>query len=111
MWQVHAAMPNLPLMGIGGIRSGTDALEFVLAGASAVQVGTVIFNDPSAPTRISRELRKALAERGIERLRDAVGMAHRPPTLTIPEDADPPGAELDTPPPQPRPVRFEEASP
>src|SRR5437660_2227395 len=88
VWQVHAAMPDVPLMGIGGIRTGTDALEFVLAGASAVQVGTVIFHDPSAPGRISRELRKALADRGIDRLRDAIGGAQRAPALTVPEDAD-----------------------
>src|SRR5436305_7269237 len=40
VWQVHAAMPHVPIMGIGGIRSGLDALEFILAGAAAVQVGT-----------------------------------------------------------------------
>jgi len=110
VWQVHAAMPQVPIMGIGGIRTGLDALEFVLAGASAVQVGTVIFNDPSAPTRISRELRIALAERGIDRLADAVGLAHRPPVVTVPEDPDPPGDELLAP-AVPRPVSFEEASP
>jgi dihydroorotate dehydrogenase (NAD+) catalytic subunit len=110
VWQVHAAMPQVPIMGIGGIRTGLDALEFVLAGASAVQVGTVIFNDPSAPTRISRELRVALAERGIDRLADAVGLAHRPPVVTVPEEPDPPGDEL-LEPAVPRPVSFEEASP
>jgi len=110
VWQVHAAMPQVPIMGIGGIRTGLDALEFVLAGASAVQVGTVIFNDPSAPTRISRELRIALAERGIDRLADAVGLAHRPPVVTVPEEPDPPGDEL-LEPVVPRPVSFEEASP
>ncbi|MDQ1705727.1 MAG: dihydroorotate dehydrogenase catalytic subunit [Frankiaceae bacterium] len=93
VWQVHAALPDTPLMGIGGIRSGTDALEFILAGASAVQVGTVIFNDPSAPTRISHELRAALAARGIARLRDVIGLAHRPPQLRVPETPDPPGDE------------------
>ena len=62
----------------GGRRStGLDALEFVLAGASAVSVGTVTFNDPSAPARIGRELAVALAERGFESLTDAVGYAHR----------------------------------
>jgi dihydroorotate dehydrogenase (NAD+) catalytic subunit len=94
VWQVHAALPEVPLMGIGGIRSGIDALEFVLAGASAVQVGTVIFNDPSAPSRISRELRQALAARGIARLSDVVGLAHRPPLPLVPEDPDPPGDDI-----------------
>src|SRR5436305_490103 len=108
VWQVHEAMPDVPLMGIGGIRTGLDALEFLLAGASAVQVGTVIFNDPSAPTRISRELRSALAECGIDRLRDIVGLAHRPPQIVVPEDPDPPGDEL-VEHVLPRHVSFEEA--
>ena len=77
VWQVHAAMPEVPILGMGGIRTGLDALEFVLAGASAVSVGTVVFNDPSAPARISDELDEALARRGFERLADAVGYAHR----------------------------------
>jgi len=110
VWQVHAALPEVPLMGIGGVRTGVDALEFVLAGASAVQVGTVIFNYPSAPTRISQELRAALAERGIDRLADAVGLAHRPPAPSLPEEPDPVGDEL-VEHALPRHVTFEEASP
>ncbi len=77
VWQVHAALPEVPILGMGGIRTGLDALEFVLAGASAVSVGTVVFNDPSAVARVSAELDVALAERGFERLSDAVGHAHR----------------------------------
>jgi dihydroorotate dehydrogenase (NAD+) catalytic subunit len=111
VWQVHAALPHVPIMGIGGIRTGLDALEFVLAGASAIQVGTVIFNDPSAPTRISRELRAALADRGIDKLSDVIGLAHRPPAEVVPEDADPPGDEPVAAPLLPRAVSFEEASP
>ena len=81
VWQVHAAMPEVPILGMGGIRTGLDALEFILAGASAVSVGTVVFNDPSAPARISHELDEALAERGFARLADAVGFAHRAPDV------------------------------
>lgn len=76
IWQVHAALPNLPILGMGGIRSGADAMEFILAGASAVSVGTSIFNDPGAPFRIQRELREELGNRGFSRLSDAVGYAH-----------------------------------
>jgi dihydroorotate dehydrogenase (NAD+) catalytic subunit len=79
VWQVHQAMPDVPIVGVGGIRTGYDALEFMLAGASAVQVGTVIFNDPSAPARILGELRDELEERGFDRAADAVGYAHRKP--------------------------------
>lgn len=81
VWQVHAAMragllPQAPIIGVGGIADGLDALQFVLAGASAVQVGTATFHDPTAPERIGRELAGALADRGITALRDAVGLAH-----------------------------------
>ena len=81
VYQVHAAMPDVPIVGMGGIRTGIDALEFVLAGASAVSVGTVIFNDPGAPARITRELAVALAERGFDSFTDAVGFAHRDPSV------------------------------
>jgi dihydroorotate dehydrogenase (NAD+) catalytic subunit len=78
VWQVHAALPDVPLLGMGGIRTGGDALQFLLAGASAVSVGTAVFSDPSAPVRVARELRVLLADRGFAAARDAVGHAHRP---------------------------------
>ncbi len=76
VWQVHQAMPDVPILGMGGIRTGLDALQFALAGASAVSIGTEIFHDPSAPARILNELREALASRGFERFTDVVGLAH-----------------------------------
>ena len=79
IYQVHAQLPDVPILGMGGIRTGLDALEFVLAGASAVSVGTATFNDPSAPARVGHELAVALAERGFERFEDAIGYAHRSP--------------------------------
>jgi hypothetical protein len=63
---------------MGGIRTGKDALEFLAAGASAVSVGTAIFNDPSAPARVHRELRELLAAKGISDIADVVGIAHTP---------------------------------
>lgn len=78
VWQVAQALPGLPLIGVGGIRTGADALEFLLAGASAVQVGTAIFNDPYAPRRVLDELRSELAGRGFAKVSDAVGFAQRP---------------------------------
>ncbi|MEV7730162.1 dihydroorotate dehydrogenase [Streptomyces sp. NPDC087917] len=81
VFQVFAAMRagavrEVPILGMGGIASGRDALEFVLAGASGVAVGTALFSDPSAPLRIRDDLRAALARRGIGSFRAAVGRAH-----------------------------------
>jgi dihydroorotate dehydrogenase (NAD+) catalytic subunit len=76
VWQVHRALPHLPILGMGGIRTGLDALQFVLAGASAVSVGTAVFGDPAAPIRVLGELERALAEHGFAALSDAVGYAH-----------------------------------
>ncbi len=78
VWQVRQAVPTLPILGMGGIRSGLDALQFLLAGASAVSVGTAVFGDPMAPIRILRELETALAERGFASLREVIGLAHLP---------------------------------
>ncbi|MDQ6849606.1 MAG: dihydroorotate dehydrogenase [Actinomycetota bacterium] len=79
VWQVKRALPHLPIIGMGGIRSGLDALQFVLAGASAVQVGTAVFGDPSAPVRVLTELSTALDERGFASVQDAVGYAQLSP--------------------------------
>jgi dihydroorotate dehydrogenase (NAD+) catalytic subunit len=78
IWQVHEALPDVPIIGMGGVRTGRDALELILAGASMVSVGTAIFNDPTACLRILHELDEELAKRGIERLADVVGLAHEP---------------------------------
>lgn len=81
IYQVRAAMlegrvPTVPIIGVGGVRTGDDALQLVAAGASAIQVGTATFNDPSAPIRVKRELEAALQDRGFARFSDVVGIAH-----------------------------------
>ncbi len=76
VWEVARELPGVPLIGVGGIRTGADALQFLAAGASAVQVGTAIFNDPSAPIRVLRELRAELAARGIAKVSEVIGLAH-----------------------------------
>jgi dihydroorotate dehydrogenase (NAD+) catalytic subunit len=78
IWQVREALPDVPIIGMGGVRTGQDALELILAGATLVSVGTAIFHDPSACMRIVRELEEELARRGVERLPDVVGLAHEP---------------------------------
>jgi len=79
VWQVHQAVPHLPLLGMGGILTGKDALQFILAGASAVSVGTAVFHDPTAPIRIIEELQAELERCGFASVADAVGFAHRSP--------------------------------
>jgi dihydroorotate dehydrogenase (NAD+) catalytic subunit len=81
IWQVHAAMragliPAVPIVGVGGVRTGRDAAELVLAGACAVQVGTVTFGDPGAPARVQQELAGWVRSRGAASLADLVGLAH-----------------------------------
>jgi dihydroorotate dehydrogenase (NAD+) catalytic subunit len=64
---------KIPVIGLGGIATGLDAAEFLIAGASAVQVGTASFWDPQAPVRIAEELDAFLASEGVERVADLVG--------------------------------------
>jgi len=64
---------KIPVIGLGGIASGTDAAEFLIAGASAVETGTAIFWDPAAPIRIAAELGAFLREEKIKNVRDLVG--------------------------------------
>ena len=64
---------KIPVIGLGGIRTGEDAAEFLVAGVSAVQVGTVNFWDPAAPVRIARELDEHLRKENIDNVRELVG--------------------------------------
>jgi dihydroorotate dehydrogenase (NAD+) catalytic subunit len=76
VWQARAAFPDVPIIGSGGVRTGRDALELLLAGASMVAVGTEIVHDPSACSRILKELEEELAAMGADRVTDVVGRAH-----------------------------------
>ena len=77
IYQVHQAFPNIPIVGMGGVSNGRDALELVLAGASAVSIGTASFSNPTAALSIKNELSALLTEKGFNDFRDAIGFAHR----------------------------------
>jgi dihydroorotate dehydrogenase (NAD+) catalytic subunit len=72
VWQV-ARNVKIPIIGIGGIMNARDALEFILAGASAVQVGTASFLDPSAAQTIAREMEQYLVDKGITSIASMIG--------------------------------------
>lgn len=63
VWRVRAALPDIPIIGIGGIDSGEKALEYLYAGANAVEVGGAALYDPTAPIRVARELEELLDSR------------------------------------------------
>ena len=75
VYQVASAL-DAPIIGCGGIASGRDAAEFLLAGASAVQIGTATFANPSAPLDVLNGLREYLTEQGVSDVREIVGAAH-----------------------------------
>jgi dihydroorotate dehydrogenase (NAD+) catalytic subunit len=72
---VHTALPDLPIVGVGGVASGWDAAEMLLVGASAVQVGTATFAEPAAPRRVLRELLDWAADRGVPGFSDVEPLA------------------------------------
>jgi dihydroorotate dehydrogenase (NAD+) catalytic subunit len=78
IYQVHEALPKVPILGMGGVSSGKDALEMILAGASGVSIGTASFGNPTAIMKIQNELKQLLVDRGFTSLKQAIGYAHRP---------------------------------
>jgi dihydroorotate dehydrogenase (NAD+) catalytic subunit len=75
VWEVHRALPDLPVLGCGGVSTGEDVVEFFLAGASAVALGTVHFARPRAARRILTEVRRYCLSRGVRRVADLTGAA------------------------------------
>ncbi len=73
VFEVHRALPELPIVGCGGVRRGEDVVEYLLAGASAVAVGTVHFAEPRAGRRIVRQLLAYGRKHGVERVEELVG--------------------------------------
>ena len=75
---VHAcyAATGLPIVGMGGISSGRDALEFIAVGASSIALGTILFSDPGAPARVRSELADELERLGVDDPDNAIALAH-----------------------------------
>jgi dihydroorotate dehydrogenase (NAD+) catalytic subunit len=76
VFDVRAAHPDATVIGVGGVMSGRDAVELIMAGADAVQVGTATFRDPRAPVRILTEIETWCADHGVRRVRELRGVAH-----------------------------------
>lgn len=71
-WKVRQAV-SVPLLGIGGVGSAADALQYIVAGASLVGIGTAMLRDPRAPERVARDLARWCEREGVARLADIVG--------------------------------------
>jgi dihydroorotate dehydrogenase (NAD+) catalytic subunit len=69
---VHRAVP-VPILGVGGVARGTDALQYIIAGASLVGMGTAAMRDPRAPMRVVRELAAWCSAHDVSRIADLVG--------------------------------------
>ena len=72
VWEVASAV-NLPILGMGGVAKGEDAAQLMLAGASAVAVGTACFADPYAPIKVRDELAEIVCAQGLDKVSDLTG--------------------------------------
>lgn len=75
VWEVAQALPELPVLGCGGVRSGEDVVEYLLAGASAVAIGTAHFADPRVGRRVVKELGDYMKKHGIVSVGELIGAA------------------------------------
>jgi dihydroorotate dehydrogenase (NAD+) catalytic subunit len=76
VFDVRAAHPDAAIIGVGGVMGGTDAVELIMAGADAVQVGTATFRDPRAPIKVLAELERWCSRNGVRRVSELKGAAH-----------------------------------
>lgn len=76
VFDVHQAAPQVPIVGVGGVTCGDDAAEMMLAGATAVQVGTASFADPRASRRVLDELARWAVRQGVDRIDQTIGDVH-----------------------------------
>lgn len=77
VFECRAALPDIPIVGVGGVRRGVEAAEMMAAGANAVQVGTATFADPRAPWSVLDDLRRWCGETGVVQVTELVGRAGR----------------------------------
>lgn len=77
-WRVSRALPGVPIIGLGGVSTATDAVQYLMAGASLVGVGTAALRDPRAPERIAVGLERWLRERGISEMQSIIGTMEWP---------------------------------
>jgi dihydroorotate dehydrogenase (NAD+) catalytic subunit len=87
VFDVARALPDVPLIGVGGVRDGQDAVELLLAGAWAVQVGTAALLDPIAPVEVAQGVARYLKSKGLASPNDIRGR------LRVPAGFDPPAEE------------------
>lgn len=77
VFDVRRALPDVDIVGVGGIRTGADAIEMMMAGANAVQVGTASFADPASTWKIACDAAKVMVRRGYQSWSDVVSLSHR----------------------------------
>jgi dihydroorotate dehydrogenase (NAD+) catalytic subunit len=78
VYEVARVVPDAPILAVGGVRTGIDAVEMLLAGAWAVQVGTAVLVDPTAPVEIARGIAAYLKGKGVAATTDIRGRLRVP---------------------------------
>ena len=76
VYECRAALPATPIVGVGGVSRGEDAIAMVMAGANAVEVGSATFADPRAPWRVAREAQRWMRRHGVAEISQLSGVAH-----------------------------------